>query len=239
MEKKLLKIKDINYYLPNSKLTILKNIALDVDEGDFIIIIGHNGSGKSTLLNAVNRSIDYSSGDITLESKSVRLYSSAEFFKKVVTITQKLEENLFESFTVFENFLMYLGKEHLKAEILFNKTLELYNKNIILKKHTLVRDLSGGEKQCLALALAFINPPKLLLLDEHTSALDPKISDEVMELTSVIIKKHKITSIMVTHNLEYAVKYGNKIYALQDGSTCYYSNKNKGVSKQDLLKYCF
>lgn len=239
MEKKLLKIQDLNYYLPSNKSTILKNITLDVDEGDFIVIIGHNGSGKSTLLNAINRNIDYSFGEIALESKSVKLYSSAEFFKKVITITQKLEENLFESFTVFENFLMYLGKGKSISEDFFSKALKPYNKNLLLKKSTLVRDLSGGEKQCLALALAFINPPKLLLLDEHTSALDPKISDEIMKLTSTIIKKHKITSIMVTHNLEYAVKYGNKIYALQDGNICYYSNKNKGISKKDLLKYCF
>ena len=105
--------------------------------------------------------------------------------------------------------------------------------------HVMVSRLSGGEKQILALILALINPPKLLLLDEHTSALDPRMADYVMDMTVSAIKEHKMVCVMVTHDLDNAVKYGNKIYALKDGKICYYSDKSDGVSKEELLRRCF
>ena len=187
-----------------------------------------------------NKNISFSKGDILFDSKSIKSFANKEYFKKVATITQNLKESLFESFSVFENFLMRLEKIIPKTDNdLFYDFMIPYNESMICKKNVLVSKLSGGEKQTLALALTLINPPKLLLLDEHTSALDPKISDKIMDMTISVMKERSITCIMVTHNLEYAVKYGNKIYALQDGKICYYSDKSDGVSKQELLKYCF
>ncbi|MFK7761574.1 MAG: ATP-binding cassette domain-containing protein [Candidatus Midichloriaceae bacterium] len=240
MGKQLLKIKNLEYILPHNNQRVLDNISLDVDCGDFVVIIGHNGSGKSSLLNAINKNISFTKGDILFDSKSIKSFANKAYFKKVATITQNLKESLFESFSVFENFLMRLEKITPKTDNdLFYDFITPYNESMVYKKNVMVSKLSGGEKQTLALALTLINPPKLLLLDEHTSALDPKISDKIMDMTISVMKERGITCIMVTHDLEYAVKYGNKIYALQDGKVCYYSDKDNGVSKQELLKYCF
>lgn len=240
MGKKLLRIKNLEYTLPHNNQKILDNISLNVYYGDFIVIVGHNGSGKSSLLNAINKKIAFSKGDIIFDSKPINEFSNAEYFKKVATITQNLKENLFESLSVFENFLMRLKKITPKTDNnLFYNFITPYNQKMVYKGDIMTSRLSGGEKQTLVLALALMNPPKLLLLDEHTSALDPKISDKIMNMTISAIKERNVTCIMVTHDLEHAVKYGNKIYALKDGKICFYTDKKSVVSKQDLLRFCF
>ncbi|MBY0580668.1 MAG: ATP-binding cassette domain-containing protein [Rickettsiales bacterium] len=236
----LLRIKNLEYILPHSNQKALDNISLDVEDGDFIVIIGHNGSGKSSLINAINKNITSSKGEIIFNSKRIESFSNKEYFRSIATITQNLKECLFERLSVYENFLMRFEKSYPKnnERFFYDMTTHYYEKMMYMKD-VMVSRLSGGEKQILALILALINPPKLLLLDEHTSALDPKMADYVMDMTVSAIKEHKMACIMVTHDLNNAVKYGNKIYALKDGKICYYSDKSDGISKDELLKHCF
>jgi putative ABC transport system ATP-binding protein len=123
----------------------------------------------------------------------------------------------------------------------FADYLLAYNPNLSSKLDQTIDKLSGGEKQALALALTVLHPPKFLLLDEHTSALDPKSAEQLMSLTDAIIKKHKITCILTTHDLAIAEQYGNRLIALRNGKIyrCIEVDEKKILSQQELFATCY
>ena len=123
----------------------------------------------------------------------------------------------------------------------FRNYLMEFNKNLSTKLDVMANSLSGGEQQTLALALSVLHPPKILLLDEHTSALDPKTAANLLDITNRVVKKHKITCILSTHNLETAVNFGNRILALSNGKIfkCFEYEEKEKLTTTDLLKICY
>jgi putative ABC transport system ATP-binding protein len=204
---------------------ILANISYQIYQGDFIVLLGSNGSGKSSLLKLLNRQYHATSGEIRFNNQRLSEYSATSFSRYIKTLTQHCDESLFSSLTLLDNYL--LVKQQYESNLFSVRDkhdrefladyLQNFNPNLANKLDQTVSQLSGGEKQALALALTVLYPPQLLLLDEHTSALDPKTGEQIMSLTNDIIHKHNITCILTTHDLNIARQYGNKILALKQG----------------------
>lgn len=225
MNTALLEIKDVSLTFPGNEKNILSSINYKVFAGDSIIILGSNGSGKSSLLKLIDRRYQASQGQLYFSNQSLGNIPPSLFYGQVKSLTQNCHESLFTSLTVFENYLLTRKRSknnavniNLKQERKFLANyLESFNPNLPLKLDQVSLQLSGGEKQALALALTVLTPPKLLLLDEHTSALDPKSSENIMRITHKVVSEHKITCLMTTHDLSVAEEYGNRILSLKNG----------------------
>jgi putative ABC transport system ATP-binding protein len=217
-----LHIKQVSFAPSTHERPILSNISYQVNQGDFIVILGSNGSGKSSLLKCLDRRYQTTAGQIYLKNRPFQSFSTKEFSEQVITLTQNCQESLFPTLTLFENYL--LAKERFpngnlpNDKLFFAQYLSSFNPNLPHKLDQLVALLSGGEKQALALALSVLHPPELLLLDEHTSALDPKSAEHLMKLTYETVKKNNITCLLTTHDLKIALEYGNRILVLRQGS---------------------
>ncbi|PIZ04179.1 MAG: hypothetical protein COY58_05875 [Gammaproteobacteria bacterium CG_4_10_14_0_8_um_filter_38_16] len=233
-----------------SRKNIIHNINLSISPGDFIVVLGGNGSGKSTLLKLLNRTYRNTSGNITFHQKKLSQYDEKELRQKMVTITQYIGDSIFLDLTIEENAILiessYLKSAHQHFDkkqflIALPNYLKQFNPKLaeLLKSRT--NCLSGGEQQILAFALYLRHQPDLLLLDEHTSALDPKKSDAVMTFTHQFILQKHITCLMTTHQLDYALKYGNRLIALRDGEVVFEANAREKAQlvMSDLLKYCY
>jgi putative ABC transport system ATP-binding protein len=211
----IIKLDNISLYLPNASRLILKNINYTIEKNDFVILLGSNGSGKSSLLKLIYRDYATNQGQLLLMDKLIGTYSSYEFSCRVAVLTQNSADSLFSSLTVYENYLLV---QHQKDDREFFKNYLLdFNPNLATKLDNTIDQLSGGERQALVLALCLLKKPDLLLLDEHTSALDPKTSKSIMALTHKMIQKHHITCMLTTHDLDIALQYGNRILVLRDG----------------------
>lgn len=249
MKAALLDISDISLKIPSAESPILHDVNYQVFPEDFIIILGSNGSGKSSLLKLIDKRYQPTHGKILLNNKSIKKIPPNEFSKKVITLTQNCHDSLFISLTVLENYLLVKQRHesklfsvrHHHERQFFANYLKEFNPNLSKKLDQIVEKLSGGEKQALALALSVLFPPEILLLDEHTSALDPKSAQQLMALTDRVVKEHKITCMLTTHDLDIAMNYGNRILALKHGEVCQtidYANKQT-VSQEELLTVCY
>lgn len=229
----LLQLNNISF--STNERQIIHTISLSIHPGDFVVILGGNGSGKSTLLKLIHQTYLPTSG---------KLFFPENPKPTIVTLTQLISDSLFMDLTIAENAML--------IESAFSKTkkinlpalseyLSQFNSSLSNCLKTQVKKLSGGEQQMLAFALYLRHKPDLLLLDEHTSALDPKKSDAIMELTNQYLQKNKITCLMTTHSLSYAVKYGNRLMALSNGRVIFEANENeKSVLKADeLMRKCY
>ncbi len=230
--KVILEIKDASFSVPRIETPILNKINYEVYEGDFIIVLGSNGSGKSTLLKLIDKRLGLNKNTIFLEGHDINSYSQKNYYEKVKTLTQNCNDSLFPSLTIFENYILARKKKFFnkKKESEFLKEyLYPFNPKLSTKLHQIVEELSGGEKQTLALALTILHPPLLLLLDEHTSALDPRTAELNMQLTRDMVEKNKITCLLTTHNLNIAEQYGNRILAIRHGNilACVESEQKK------------
>ena len=217
--------KVFNAGTPDEKAAI-NNVAITLDKGDFVTIIGSNGAGKSTLLNLIAGTYFPDEGRIYIDGMDVTLYPEHKRAAHLGRVFQNPLMGTAASMTIEEN----LGMADLRGEtrtlrwgvtsarrkhyvdILKQMNLGLENR---LKQS--VNLLSGGQRQSLTLLMATLSLPKLLLMDEHTAALDPKTAMRVMQLTTEIIDQHKLTAIMVTHNMDQAIKYGNRLIMLHEG----------------------
>lgn len=210
----------------------LKNINLEINSTDFITIIGSNGAGKSTLLNAIFGMIKLSSGSIVLNDKDI---SNKEVYKRAKDIGflfQNPQLGTAPNMTIEENIRLSLSKT--KQKLTTNdikQYLSVLDMGLESRLKTPVCLLSGGQRQALTLLMATISNPKLLLLDEHTAALDPKMSKHIMQLTKKIIKEKQIPTIMITHNISDALEYGNKIIFMDNGKII---KTIEGKEKKDL-----
>lgn len=245
----MLYIKQVSLKLPKLDNPILSAINYTVNKNDFIIVLGSNGSGKSSLLKLIDRRYTPTAGKIFLDHKLINEYSDAEFSKRVITLTQNPHDSLFTSLTVLENYLLVKQRNEPKLFSIrskqerefFSDYLQEFNPKLSLKLDQIVENLSGGEKQALALALGVLYPPEILLLDEHTSALDPKSAEQLMALTNRVVLQHHITCLLTTHDLDIAMQYGNRILALRHGEICkmYDAENKQQVSQQELLAVCY
>ncbi|EKE00715.1 MAG: hypothetical protein ACD_21C00285G0009 [uncultured bacterium] len=249
MNKDLLNLNNVGLRLTGLAQPILNNINYSIHAGDFIVLLGHNGSGKSSLLKILDRRYRATQGHVFLQGKDLKTYSHQQLAKKIITLTQNHQESLFASLTVLENCILVkqshennlLRISTTKERAFFIDYLHEFNQDLTKKLDIPVINLSGGEQQALILALSILYPPKILLLDEHTSALDPRAAARLMEITSKVIRKHSITCILSTHDLDLALNYGDRILALANGeiAQCIESKQKNQLRTEDLLKICY
>ena len=205
---------------------VLKGLSLTVNKGDFISFIGGNGSGKSTLLNSIAGSFPIDSGRIFLAAEALNARSEEERASDIARVFQDPMMGTAPRMTIAENLAIALKRGEKRG---FGRTLneEMHRQfkelladvglNLESKLDVEVGSLSGGQRQVLALLMATIKKPKLLLLDEHVAALDPKATEQVMRLTEERIQEEEITSLMVTHNMQHAIDYGNRLIMMDGG----------------------
>ena len=225
----------------------LQNINLTVNEGDFITVIGSNGSGKSTLMNAVSGSYEIYSGRIFLDGKDIsnkKEHQRAKFIGRLfqdplrgTAPNMTIEENLGLAYSRGKRRSLSLGIKK-KDIAFFKEKLKSLDLGLEDRLKTPVGLLSGGQRQALTLLMATIVTPKLLLLDEHTAALDPKTAQKVMKLTDRIVKNDKITTLMITHNVSNALEYGNKTIVMNQGKIILVleGEERKNMTVEKLMK---
>jgi len=249
MKSPLFYLSNVSLTIPGINKQVLRDIFFEINSGDFIILLGSNGSGKSTLLKLLDGRLECSAGQLLYENNPIKNYSSQSLALRIKTLTQNCHESLFPSLTIFENYLIvkqqyqpgiFSMKEKMDREFL-SDYLSTFNAKLAMNLNQSVEKLSGGEKQALALSLTMLYPPSCLLLDEHTSALDPKTAEHLMSLTAEIIQKHKITCVLTTHDLSIAEQYGNKIISLKNGQLFRNIDKSeKSLMKQfNILAECY
>ena len=220
---------------------ILNDVSLDIFEHDFITILGGNGAGKSTLFNSIAGTLPLTSGSIRIMGEDVTHFSPEKRAKYLSRVFQDPKMGTAPRMTVAENLL--IAKFRGEKRGLFPRKLSAYKEEFQatiekvgngLEKHldTPIEFLSGGQRQALSLLMATLKRPELLLLDEHTAALDPKTSVALMELTNDFINKDHLTALMITHHMEDALKYGNRLIVMKDGQIIQDLNKDeKGKMK--------
>ena len=204
----------------------LNGVSLELNEGDFVTVIGGNGAGKSTLLNCVAGVLIPDEGKVLLDGEDItRLpeYKRAEHIGRVfqdpmmgTTATMQIEENLALAARRGQHRGLRRGITKKERQVYREQlaTLELGLEDRLTTKVGL---LSGGQRQALTLLMASLKKPKLLLLDEHTAALDPKTAAKVLEVTQRIVTENNLTTMMITHNMRDAIAYGNRLIMLFDG----------------------
>lgn len=204
----------------------LNGLNLTLNDGDFVSVIGGNGAGKSTLLNAIAGTFPVDSGKIILDGNDLTdlpEYKRAKHLGRVfqdpmmgTAPTMQIDENLALAARRGEHRTLRWGITKDEKEQYFEllKTLELGLENRMTTKVGL---LSGGQRQALTLLMATLKQPKLLLLDEHTAALDPKTAQKVLDISDKVVAQNKLTTMMITHNMRDAIRYGNRLIMVEGG----------------------
>lgn len=205
----------------------LDGVSLHVEKGEFISIIGANGAGKSTLFNAIGGTFLTDEGTIELDGQDITL---APEYKRARMIGRLFQDPMLGSapgMSIMDNMALAAGKGGWLS-ILSRKQKQEFRDRVAILEMGLedrmdqpVRLLSGGQRQALTLLMATYNPPKLLLLDEHTAALDPGTSDKVMEITKQVISENTLTCLMITHNMSAALEFGNRTLMMNQGRIIY------------------
>lgn len=217
--------KTFNKNTPYEK-KLYNDLNLRVEEGDFITVIGSNGAGKSTLFKLISNSIKLDEGTINIKKADTTKNHEFQTAKRIATVVQDPKASTVGKMTVFENFQMAKMKGKRaglkfcltkKVEADFIDKLKQFQIGLEDKLHIRTELLSGGQRQVLSLLMATLNIPELLLLDEHTAALDPSTSEKVMAITKSVVTENKLTCMMITHKLEDAIKYGNRLIMIHEG----------------------
>lgn len=225
---------------------VLKGIDLTLNKGDFVTVIGGNGAGKSTLLNTVAGHYIPDQGNILIGNEDITTLSNYQRANKIGYVFQDPKLGTARRLTIQENMALanrrglkrrlVWGVKHSEREFIKEKLASL-GLGLENRLNTDVEFLSGGQRQALTLLMATLREPELLLLDEHTAALDPKTSEMVLNLTQKIISEQKLTSLMITHNMADALKYGNRLIMLHHGKVMLdvKEDEKKNMTVIDLL----
>lgn len=225
----------------------LRGVDLQLEEGDFVTVIGGNGAGKSTLLNLISGAYLADMGSIVIDGNDVTKlpeYKRASLLGRVfqdpmmgTAGNMGIEENLSMAYRRGKKRGLGWGIKNSEREIYRDllKTLDLGLEERLTSKVNL---LSGGQRQALTLLMATLQKPNLLLLDEHTAALDPKTAHKVLEITEKIVTENNLTTIMITHNMKDAIRLGNRLIMLYDGKVVYdvKGDQKKNLKVADLLE---
>ena len=229
------------------EVTALDNITLDVSAEDFITVIGSNGAGKTTLLNVIAGVYPPEKGGrITINGLDVTRLSEHNRARYVSRVYQNPHIGTAAKMTIGENLsLAVLRGQSRGLRIATNKKLRELFRSVLAplglgledRLSAMVGTLSGGQRQALALVMATISKPSLLLLDEHVATLDPKTNRIVLELSEMIVQKEKMTTIMVTHNMKHALRYGNRLTMMHEGKIIVdiHQKKKSKLSVNDLI----
>ncbi len=231
------------YYNPGTvnEMCIFDDFNLRIAPGEFVSVVGSNGSGKTSMLNIICGSIDVEGGAVFAGQEDISAKKEFERNRRIGRVYQNPAMGTCPNMTVLENMSLADNKGKpfgLKPGI--NKARAGYYREMLAglgiglenKMQVKVGVLSGGQRQAMALLMATMTPIEFLILDEHTAALDPRTADFIMELTDRIVREKRITTIMVTHNLRYAVEYGNRLLMMHEGKIIL----DKGQKEKKALK---
>ena len=225
----MLELKNISKtYNPGTvtEMCLFKDFELAVKDGEFVSIVGSNGSGKTSMLNIICGSIPIDSGDCLIGGESINKQKDFVRYKKIGRVYQNPSMGTCPNMTILENLSLADNKgKHFGLGIGVSKKRINDDKQMLSalglgledKLNVKMGSLSGGQRQAVALLMATMTPLDFLILDEHTAALDPHTADIIMELTDKIVREKKLTAIMVTHNLRYAVEYGSRLIMMDKG----------------------
>lgn len=197
---------------------ILKNLTFEIQEGEFFVLIGPSGSGKTTTLKLINRLIEQTDGDIFFHGKRLKDYDLRELRLNTGYILQEIA--LFPNMTVAENIALIPEMKGMDKVAILEKTRELLMKVDLdpdMYLDRLPKDLSGGEKQRIGILRAIIANPKVLLMDEPFSALDPISKEQLQDLVKALHEEFQMTTVFVTHDMDEAVKLADRICLMRDG----------------------
>ncbi len=222
----------------------LADLSLHLAPGDFVTIIGANGAGKSTLFNAIAGSFFTDSGSITLDGEDITFLPEYKRARRIGRLFQDPMSGSAPGMTIEENLALAAGHGGWFAHVgsadreLFREKLSQLGMGLEDRLRQPVGLLSGGQRQALTLMMATIIPPKLLLLDEHTAALDPGTAEKVLELTKKIVADNKLTCLMITHNMQSALELGNRTLMMDSGRIILDvgNEERNGLTVDDLLE---
>ena len=205
---------------------LFENFSLTVEGGQFVSIVGSNGSGKTSLLNIICGSIPVDGGEVLVDGESIRKKKEFQHYASMGRVYQNPALGTAPNLTMLENLSLAdnKGKTFGLSRGVNRRRLDFYRSELSSlglgledKLDVKMGALSGGQRQAVALLMATMTPLRFLILDEHTAALDPKTAEIIMELTGKVIREKGLTALMVTHNLRYAVEYGDRLLMLNQG----------------------
>lgn len=208
------------------QMIALKDVDLEIAEHEFITVIGTNGSGKSTLLNAIAGNIVPDGGNIMIDGRDVTSKADFQRARYVARVFQNPYSGTAPGMTIAENLLMayYRGRRRYPVISLNNHLKKVFRDHLASldmqmeeRLDNLMGTLSGGQRQAITLLMAVLQTPKVLLLDEHTAALDPKSAAQIIRLTRKFVSEHKLTTLMVTHSMQQALELGNRTIMMHNG----------------------
>ena len=245
----MLELRDIcKNYNPGSvnELCLFKDFNLMVQDGEFVSVVGSNGSGKTSMLNIICGSIPVDQGQILINGQDISGKKDFVRHRRMGRVYQDPSKGTCPSMTILENmsiaqnkgkrYNLGMGVNRHKTEE-YREMLRPLNLGLEDKLGVQVGLLSGGQRQALALLMATMTPIDFLILDEHTAALDPKTAEIIMELTDRIVKEKQVTTIMVTHNLRYAVEYGSRLIMMHQGNVILDKSggEKAGLKTEDIM----
>lgn len=226
---------------------VLRGIDLELDDGDFVTVIGGNGAGKSTLLNIIAGVHYPDTGFVSLNDKDMTIVPEHIRAKYLGRVFQDPMMGTAANMSIEENLAMAMrrGKKrglcwHIKdnEREFYKERLSLLELGLENRLSAKIGLLSGGQRQAITLLMATLQKPELLLLDEHTAALDPKTAKKVLEITDALVKKNNLTTFMVTHNMKDALLYGNRLIMMMEGKIIFdvKGEEKKKLTVEDLLE---
>lgn len=240
----MIELMNINkYYNPGTinEMCLFNGFDLTIHDGEFISVVGSNGSGKTSMLNIICGSIPIDRGSIRINNTDITNMPEYKRQRRIGRVYQNPAMGTCPSMTVLENMSLADNKgksfnlsngTNKKRIGFYKESLKSLNLGLEDKLNVPVGSLSGGQRQAMALLMATMTPIEFLILDEHTAALDPKTADIIMQLTDKIVKEKKLTTIMVTHNLRYAIEYGSRLIMMHQGEVVM---DEAGEEKKNLM----
>lgn len=245
----MIELKDItNVFNPGTpgEKTVIKNLNLAVEPGDFLTIIGSNGAGKTTLFNLISGAVFPTSGEILINRRPVTYLPEYRRAASLGRIFQDPLAGTASNMTLEDN-MMICAKKGFKWPVIslnrkmkqsFRDQVRCLDMNLETRMTENVSSLSGGQRQALTLLMTVMSDPDILLLDEHTAALDPRNAAKVMDLTTRFVSERKLTTLMVTHNMSHAIEFGNRLIMMDSGEIIIdvKHDEKKQLTKQRLIE---
>ena len=245
----MLELRDISkVYSPGTvnENCLFRHFNLSIPDGQFVSVVGSNGSGKTSMLNLLCGSIPVDEGSILMDGRDITRLSEHKRYRSIGRVYQNPAMGTCGTMTILENMAMADNKNkpfnitpgvNRKRVAYYRELLSQLGLGLEDKLNIPVASLSGGQRQAVALLMCTLTPISFLILDEHTAALDPKTAEIIMRLTGRLVREKKLTTLMVTHNLRYALEYGDRILMLHEGRAVLdkFGPEKAALSLEDIL----